>query len=165
MIHDDFVLLTKSRATLNKGGHLIITAHLMNEIEKLLEDRKVRPTAMRILIYRFMAENGIALALTDIENAFEKADRTTLYRTIKTFEENGIVHQIDDGTGVSKYALCEKGCNCEIDQDLHLHFHCGNCDETICLTEHKIPHINLPDGYFAEDVNLVVTGICEKCSG
>ena len=137
----------------------------MNEIEKLLEERKIRPTAMRILIYKFMAQKDIAVALTDIENAFAKADRTTLYRTLKTFEENSIVHQIEDGTGVSKYALCEAGCNCEIEQDLHLHFHCSHCDETICLTEHKIPHINLPDGYFAEDVNLVVTGICEKCSG
>ena len=67
--------------------------------------------------------------LSDIENAFEKADRTTLYRTIKTFEEKAIVHQIDDGTGITKYALCENGCNCEIETDLHLHFHCNNCNE------------------------------------
>ena len=137
----------------------------MNEIERLLKAKNVRPTAMRTLIYKYMAENEVAVALTDIENAFAKADRTTLYRTLKTFEENGIVHQIDDGTGVSKYALCEEGCNCEIEQDLHLHFHCSNCNETVCLTEHKIPQINLPEGYFAEDVNLVVTGICEKCTG
>lgn len=137
----------------------------MNEIERLLKAKNVRPTAMRTLIYKYMAENEVAVALTDIENAFAKADRTTLYRTLKTFEENGIVHQIDDGTGVSKYALCEEGCNCEIEQDLHLHFHCSNCNETVCLTEHKIPQINLPEGYLAEDVNLVVTGICEKCTG
>ena len=137
----------------------------MNEIEKLLEEKKVRTTAMRILIYKFMAQNKIAVALTDIENAFTKAERTTLYRTLKTFEEKGIVHQIDDGTGASKYALCEEGCNCDIEQDLHLHFHCSNCNETVCLTEHKIPQINLPEGYLAEDVNLVITGICEKCSG
>ena len=137
----------------------------MNEIEKLLKDKKVRPTAMRILIYKYIAEKDIAVALTDIENAFAKSDRTTLYRTLKTFEEKGIVHQIDDGTNISKYALCEPGCNCELEQDLHLHFHCDNCDETMCLTEHKIPHINLPEGYIAEDVNLVIKGICEKCSG
>ncbi|MEH6408033.1 MAG: transcriptional repressor [Leeuwenhoekiella sp.] len=136
----------------------------MNEIEETLEINGVRPTAMRILIYKFMAEKKIALALTDIENAFSKAERTTLYRTLKTFEDKGIVHQIEDGTGTSKYALCEPGCNCEIDQDLHLHFHCNNCDETVCLTEHKIPHINLPEGYLAEDANLVIKGICEKCS-
>ncbi|MEY8021413.1 Fur family transcriptional regulator [Muriicola sp. E247] len=137
----------------------------MNEIEKLLKDKKVRPTAMRILIYKYMAEKDIAVALADIENAFAKSDRTTLYRTLKTFEEKGIVHQIDDGTNISKYALCEPGCNCELEQDLHLHFHCDNCDETMCLTEHKIPHINLPEGYIAEDANLVIKGICEKCSG
>ncbi len=127
--------------------------------------KNVRPTAMRILIYKFMAEKDIAVALTDIEKAFVKAERTTLYRTLKTFEENGIVHQIEDGTGITKYALCEPGCNCELDQDLHLHFHCGHCDKTVCLTEHKIPHINLPEGYIAEDANLVLKGICDKCSG
>ena len=143
----------------------------MTEIEKKLENKSVRPTAMRILIYKYLAEKEIAVALTDIENAFPPrragtgADRTTLYRTLKTFVEKGIVHQIDDGTNVSKYALCEPGCNCELDQDLHLHFHCSNCDKTVCLTEHKIPHINLPEGYIAEDANLVLTGIREKCSG
>lgn len=137
----------------------------MKEIEKRLNENGVRPTAMRILIYKYMVEKEVAVALTDIENAFAKADRTTLYRTLKTFEEKGIVHQIDDGTHISKYALCEPGCNCELEQDLHLHFHCNNCEETVCLTEQKIPHINLPDGYIAEDANLVVKGICEKCSG
>ncbi|MDR5591877.1 MULTISPECIES: transcriptional repressor [unclassified Christiangramia] len=137
----------------------------MKEIEKRLDDNGVRPTAMRILIYKYMAEKEVAVGLTDIENAFAKADRTTLYRTLKTFEEKGIVHQIDDGSNISKYALCEPGCNCELEQDLHLHFHCNNCDETVCLTEQKIPHINLPDGYIAEDANLVIKGICEKCSG
>lgn len=137
----------------------------MSEIETLFASKDIRITAMRLLIYKFLVQKETAVTLSDIENAFEKADRTTLYRTIKTFEEKAIVHQIDDGTGISKYALCEIGCNCEIEQDLHLHFHCSNCSETFCLTEHKIPHINLPEGYFAEDVNLVVKGICEKCSG
>ncbi len=140
-------------------------ADQMTEIEKTLENHGIRPTAMRILIYRYFAEKQVATALTDIENTFAKAERTTLYRTVKKFEEKGLVHQIDDGTGIAKYALCEPGCNCEIDRDLHLHFHCTHCDETVCLTEHKIPHVNLPDRYIAEDANLVIKGICDKCSG
>lgn len=136
----------------------------MTEIEKTLNSFNVRPTAMRLLIYKFLAEKEVAVTLSDIENAFEKADRTTLYRTIKTFEEKAIVHQISDGTGVTKYALCEQGCNCDIKNDLHLHFHCNNCNETICLTEHKIPQIKVPDGFISENVNLVVKGICDKCS-
>jgi len=137
----------------------------MKDIEKLFASKEIRVTAMRLLIYKFLAEKQVAVALSDIENAFEKIDRTTLYRTIKTFEENVIVHQIDDGTGITKYALCEDGCNCDVETDLHLHFHCNNCNETICLTEHKIPQIKVPEGFVSENVNLVVKGICDKCSG
>ena len=136
----------------------------MTEIETTQKHKGVRPTAMRMLVYKYMVQKEVAVALTDIENAFTKSDRTTLYRTLKTFEEKGVVHQIEDGTGISKYALCASDCNCELDEDLHLHFHCKNCDQTVCLTEHKIPHMNLPDGYIAENANLVITGICAKCS-
>ncbi|WP_158838071.1 Fur family transcriptional regulator [Polaribacter sp. L3A8] len=137
----------------------------MQTIEQFLELNNIRVTAMRLLIYKFLTKKQVAVTLTDIENAFEKADRTTLYRTIKTFEEKAIVHQIDDGTGTIKYALCEQGCTCEIGTDLHLHFHCNHCNETVCLTDLKIPQIKVPDGFISENINLVVKGICDKCSG
>ncbi len=136
----------------------------MNDIEKFLIIKKVRPTAMRILVFRLLAQRKKAITLSDIENRFEKSDRTTLYRTIKTFEENGIVHGVNDGSGVPKYALCEEGCEYGVHNDLHLHFHCNRCDETSCLTEHKIPQINIPEGYLAEDVHLVVNGLCNTCN-
>ena len=137
----------------------------MKNIDQLLESKGIRVTAMRLLIYKLLADRDRAMTLSDVENAFDKADRTTLYRTIKTFTEKGIVHQIDDGSGITKYALCEEGCSCQIETDLHLHFHCNVCQETICLTDHKIPTIKVPDGYVAENVNLVIKGICDKCSG
>lgn len=136
----------------------------MNEIENVLKKHQVRPTAIRLLMYKFLQDRKAALTLNDIEASFEKSERTTLYRTIKTFEKNGIVHQIDDGTGVPKYALDEPLSNPGEAQDLHLHFHCNNCNETICLTDHKIPHISLPSGYISQDINLVIKGTCEKCS-
>jgi len=136
----------------------------MNNIEQILENNHIKPTAMRLLVLQFILHRKSALSLSQLENYFDRADRTTLYRTIKTFKENGIVHQIDDGSGITKYAVCEENCNCEIETDLHLHFHCSQCEETTCLTAHKIPHINLPEGYAAENVNLVVKGICDKCN-
>lgn len=138
----------------------------METIEAQLEQHGIRPTAMRLLIYKFLAKQENTVTLTDIEKVLTSADRTTLYRTMKTFDEHGIVHQIDDGTGITKYALCEEGCLCDVNKDdLHLHFHCTNCNETVCLTDYKIPQISLPSDYKANDVNLVVKGICEKCSG
>jgi len=136
----------------------------MKVLENILVNNNVKPTAMRLLILQFLLDKKIAVSLTNLENSFEKSDRTTLYRTLKTFVKSGIAHKIDDGTGVTKYALCEENCNCEIETDLHLHFHCTKCGETVCITDHKIPIIALPKGYVAEDVNLVVKGICDKCN-
>ena len=136
----------------------------MDVIEKILENNDVKPTAMRLLVLQFLLHKKVAVSLTNIEDYFDNSDRTTLYRTVKTFEEKGIVHKIDDGTGVTKYALCEENCNCEIETDLHLHFHCTKCNETVCMTDYKIPSISLPKNYIAENVNLVVKGTCEKCN-
>lgn len=136
----------------------------MKKVEQLLNNKNVRPTAMRVLVYQQLVEADMAISLTDIENNFDQADRTTLYRTIKTFENNGVVHAIEDGTGVTKYALCDAFCNAHHHKDLHLHFHCTICEETTCLTHYKIPKIILPKGYHAKDVNLTVTGVCDKCN-
>ena len=136
----------------------------MKKTEDFLIQKQVKPTAMRLLVYKFLKKQLVATSLTDIELAFDKVERTTLYRTLKTFENNGLVHKIDDGSGIAKFALCEEQCNCELETDLHLHFHCTNCNETQCLTEQKIPHINLPPGFKATDANLVVKGICNKCN-
>ena len=136
----------------------------MLDLEKILIKNKVRPTAMRLLVLQFLLNKKVASSLTNLENYFEKSDRTTLFRTIKTFVESGIAHKIDDGTGVTKYALCEENCNCEIETDLHVHFHCNKCKKTICLPKHKIPAIGLPDNFKAEEVNLVVKGVCDICN-
>jgi len=136
----------------------------MKLIEKILKNNNVKPTAMRLLVLQFLLHKKVAVSLTNIEDYFDHSERTTLYRTVKTFEAKGVVHKIDDGTGVTKYALCEENCNCEIETDLHLHFHCTNCSETVCMTDYKIPSISLPKGYVAENINLVVKGICKKCN-
>ena len=131
-------------------------------LEKILDKHNVKPTAMRLLVLQFLLTEKAAMSLTDLENYFDKSDRTTLYRTLKTFVKSEIAHKIDDGTGVTKYALCEENCHCEIDTDLHVHFHCSKCNKTVCLQDYKIPHVNLPKGYLAEEVNLIFKGVCDK---
>lgn len=135
----------------------------MKDPIQVLETKGIRPTAMRIMIYKRLYHASRALSLGEMEKDFQTSERSTLYRTIKKFEKNSIVHQIEDGTGYRKYALCEESCSCEINTDLHLHFHCSVCKETICLTDHKIPQVSLPEGFVAEDANLVISGVCHKC--
>ncbi|WP_417884946.1 Fur family transcriptional regulator [Zunongwangia sp.] len=135
----------------------------MKEIEAILKNKEIRPTAVRLLVYKFMAEESLAMSLSDIESAFDKTERTTLFRSLKLFEEKGLVHKIEDGTGVAKFALQTDGKD-SVSDKLHLHFHCSCCGETQCLTNQTIPNINLPKGFKATDANLVVKGLCDKCS-
>ena len=67
----------------------LITKNMLHSIEaeKSLEAKEIRPTAMRILIYKLLNKSNKALALSDLENAFSNSERTTLFRTLKTFEE------------------------------------------------------------------------------
>jgi len=132
--------------------------------DKILEKNNVKPTAMRLLILRYLISNKVMASLTDIENHFYKSERTTLYRTLKTFVDNNIAHKVEDGTGITKYAICPENCHCSIDSDLHVHFHCNICGETTCLPDNKIPSLNLPKTFILEEINLVVKGTCDKCN-
>ncbi len=133
-------------------------------IEKMLLDKNINPTAMRLLVLDFMLQKEGALSLTDIENGLAPADRITIYRSLKSFEEHGLVHSIDDGTGAPKYAMCKEDCDTVSHQDLHVHFHCNTCQETFCLPDSTLPTIPLPIGFQSEEMNLVVKGTCDKCS-
>ncbi|WP_236976908.1 Fur family transcriptional regulator [Membranihabitans maritimus] len=133
----------------------------MNEYENTLLQKNIRPTAMRLLVLEELSKQNIAISLSDLEKTFAKSDRITLYRTLKTFEENNLVHSIDDGTGAPKYALF-RGDNLE--KDMHLHFHCRMCNETLCLPKYQIPDIELPKNYKPEEANLVIKGVCDHCN-
>jgi Fur family ferric uptake transcriptional regulator len=133
------------------------------EIENKLRTQDVKPTAMRILVLRTLLNSRSAMSLSDIEQQFDQADRTTLYRTLKTFESKKIIHKIDDGTNAPKFAVCVEGCECN-PEDLHIHFHCTNCEETYCLNNISIPTIELPNQFTLNQINMVVKGLCDDCS-
>jgi len=133
-------------------------------IEQKLINKKINPTAMRLLVLDFMVQQSAALSLSDIEKGLSPADRITIYRTLKTFEEHGLIHSIEDGTGAPKFAVCANDCDTEGHHDLHLHFYCNKCNETYCLPTTKIPKVILPEKFIIKEVSLIVKGICDKCS-
>lgn len=129
---------------------------------KKLEQKNIRPTAMRELVLQVLSEQRTAISLPELERKFEKADKATLYRTLKTFEENKLIHSIDDGSGSVKYALCQDSCECH-PEDLHVHFLCTKCKQTYCLNDIPVPLLKLPTSFTLESVNMVVKGVCSNC--
>ena len=133
-----------------------------NEIEKKLESKNVKPTAMRTLVYKKLAYSGKSMSLADLEKRFEKVERSTIFRALKSFEDNFIVHTVDDGSGSVKYAVCDEDCTCNIN-DLHVHFYCTRCGRTRCMKELPIPNIKLPEGYTYDNAQFIINGVCPRC--
>ncbi|MNJ93919.1 Ferric uptake regulation protein [compost metagenome] len=137
---------------------------MIKDAESRLKAKQINPTAMRLLVLEFLTKQFAAISLNDLEKGMAPSDRITLYRTLKTFEEKGLVHSIEDGSGATKYALCDEDCDAENHHDLHVHFYCNNCRETFCLPNTSIPDLVLPEGFKQQEMNLIIKGVCKVCN-
>lgn len=137
--------------------------HSNQEVEILLKKHGIRSTAIRILILKEMFKCENTFNLTDLEIALDTIDKSTIFRTIILFEEQHILHSIEDGSGSVKYCVCTQDHTCEINE-LHAHFHCEICKQTFCIENEHIPLIHLENGYTAKSINYTIKGICPKCN-
>ena len=136
---------------------------MKKSIDQSLELKNVKPTAMRQLVLDILSDQETAIGLPELEQKFARADRTTLYRTLKTFVQKKVIHSIDDGTGTIKYAICKDTCQCN-PNELHVHFYCTKCERTTCLTDIPITDVKLPPNYETDTINMVIKGLCDRCS-
>lgn len=137
---------------------------MSKELENILITKQITPTPMRVLVLEYILKQKTAISLNDLEKEFQHADRTTLYRTVKTFEENGLIHDIKNANEPTKYALCEEDCTAGVHYDLHLHFYCTSCKELMCLPKENMPEIKLPENFQLQEVSFVARGICDNCN-
>ncbi len=137
------------------------TAH----IESLLTNHHVRKTKIRVAVLDLFLNNPYALAHAEIEQRIGEFDRVTIYRTLKSFEEQGLIHRVIDDSGAMKFAICSPTSNCQEHhhQDQHIHFSCTNCGKTFCLDTVPFPAIQLPPGYHFAKLDLLAQGICKHC--
>jgi Fur family transcriptional regulator, ferric uptake regulator len=137
---------------------------IIHQIKQLLKRNQLSVTDSRSKILElFLQQNG-ALAHADIEKKSGASfDRVTVYRTLQTFVEKGIIHTIPTADNSILYALCKDACSEGHHYDHHVHFVCQQCSNTICLEDSTVPDIKLPNGYQATQVEVVVNGICKDC--
>ena len=135
--------------------------HEQHLIILLLQQHGIRPTANRIIVAKALAEEGRPLTMTELEDHIGSIDKSGIFRTLTLFKEQHLVHVLEDGEGV-RYELCHSHDH-SVDNDMHLHFHCERCGQTICLEDLPIPEVQLPDGYEMQSANFVLKGICPKC--
>ena len=84
---------------------------MKRDAEEILKHSQLSVTESRKkILHLFQASPG-ALAHADIENhTSDQYDRVTIYRTLQTFLEKGIIHAIPTADNSVRYALCKDDC-------------------------------------------------------
>lgn len=140
--------------------------------DQLLKSVGLRTTEQRLQVLQVLSDAGMALSHGELEKRLgQQLDRVTLYRTLRTFVEKDLIHQVPDKKDGVRYALCGTTCLTHHSEGHnhahghnHLHFTCRSCEGTFCLENITIPNLQLPKGYLSEEASLVIQGLCNKCS-
>jgi Fur family ferric uptake transcriptional regulator len=137
---------------------------ITRQIQQVLKRNQLSVTDSRSKILELFLQQSGALAHADIEKKSGASfDRVTVYRTLQTFVEKGIIHTIPTADNSILYALCKDECSEGHHHDHHVHFVCELCSNTICLEDITVPEVKLPAGYEATQVEVVVNGVCKDC--
>lgn len=133
-----------------------------SKITAMLREAGIRPTPVRILVLRILSNAGRPLSALEIERGLETVDRSSITRTLASFTKERLINAISDGSSARRYEIRNDHRSLS-PGDQHAHFHCRRCGVTTCL--HNImPEVpELPEGYDAENVTYVITGICPNC--
>lgn len=135
-----------------------------SKVKDTLKEHDLRYTSCREEVLAILARDNAALSHGEIERELgNRFDRVTIYRTLKTFVDKGIIHKVLDEEGL-RYAICKEQCSGPHHRHDHLHFKCTVCGLTNCIENISIPSISLPPGYQSMETNLLVQGVCPECS-
>jgi Fur family ferric uptake transcriptional regulator len=137
-----------------------------NSIDHLLQHHQLRRTKIRVAALNLFLDKKYALSHSEIEESIDKEfDRVTIYRTLKSFEEQGLIHRVLDESGAAKYALCQhEHTHTHKHHEQHIHFNCVKCNKTFCLDHVPIPEITLPEKYQLQKIDFLAQGICKNCA-
>lgn len=130
--------------------------------EERFEQRGVKPTAMRLLVYKELERARRPLSLRELEERMTTAERSTIFRALTLLLDHHLVHDIEDGSGAVRYEICESDDHHHHD-DQHIHFYCERCHRTFCFRNTRIPQVALPQGFRMASVNYMVKGLCPDC--
>ena len=134
------VIYLEKYVTILKQNQLKITPQRL-AIMKYLDENRTHPTADRIYI--------------DLKEKNPALSKTTVYNSVETLKEHGIIQSLTISGSESRY---------DFENKMHHHFLCKKCG-TIIDIGIKCPNIGkiIESGHNVEEVHGYFKGICKKC--
>ncbi len=122
-----------------------------------------RVTPQRLVILQALERGGHLSAdevLAEIGVRLPGMTRSTVYRTLESFRDAGLVSETDLGEGVRKFELLDKGSQ-------HHHLICHGCGVMLELDDAVIEPLRVAVrekyGFFAGIEHLAIFGWCAEC--
>jgi len=128
----------------------------------LLKDRQIKATSKRMEVLTLIANYNSAIPYSSLQKSLQGFDRVTLYRTLNTLLDGGVIHKASVSTDEVYYAMCRHYCTSEKHHHKHIHFKCTACKSVSCVETTSPISIEVPNAS-VQEIEIEVKGICETC--
>ncbi len=131
----------------------------------ILSKNGISRTKFRTQLLSLFLTSQRSLSIDDILKCFKHSiNKVTVYRSLDSFEDKGLIHKVPDSNNLKRYSLCkENECNSTSHNHNHGHFICYSCSQTFCLQDIKSPEITSLKGFDIKELKLILEGYCRDC--
>jgi Fur family ferric uptake transcriptional regulator len=135
----------------------------------VLREHGLRPTRIRLEVYRLLVDSGAPLSHTDVTEGLKKErDRVTIYRALDALVAHGLAHAVSFPDRKRRFAACvEHSPQATEHSDDHAHFICNNCAATLCVgrKDSLLAAVQrwLPKAYEISSLDVLLSGLCPRC--
>jgi len=129
---------------------------------ELLSKARLKRTTGRLALLQLLLEKQNPLTKQEISEKMSGVNfnSVSIYRTLESFLQAGIVHKVEAGDRNWRFAIC----SCGSSKHCHPHFICRSCGTVECLQDFQIPELlGLKPGYVAEEQEIYIRGLCARC--
>jgi Fur family ferric uptake transcriptional regulator len=132
------------------------------KLRRMLKEAALYCTRARLAVLRVLMDASGPLRQDEISGriAAEKFDKVTIYRTLDSLVEAGLVHRAFMHERTWHFELAD---HCS-ERQCHPHFTCVGCGTTHCLTDTSVPMVRIPDeGFVISRQQVRLEGYCPAC--
>jgi len=129
------------------------------EIKNILIEKGIKPSLHRMKVLEYLINNKnhptVDLIYKDISSDIPTLSKTTIYNTLKAFQEGNVVQAVTIEENEVRYdAVCDK----------HAHFKCTKCGRLYDIEmDTKVLNLKSISGHVVRESHLYYKGICKSC--
>lgn len=131
------------------------------ELAEMMHKAGIRPSAQRIAVFSVVANTRCHPSAEEVYTMlcerFPSLSRTTVYNSLHTLTEAGLLRELEIETGNMRYDLAP--------QPRHSHFICRKCGRIFDMGMPSLIEKEASEGFEVEDIDVYFKGLCPQCHG